>query len=58
MQTIQADKELATYLKGRRDEAIATLEVLEILTRLGHLDLKTSGILIDFLAKIDKRRNK
>lgn len=58
MQTIPADKELAAYLKGRRDEANATLQVLEIVRRLGYLDFDTCGILIDYLARIDKRGTK
>jgi len=55
MLTIHPDKELAAYLKGRRDEANETLRVLEIVRRLGYLDIETCGKIIDYLARIDKR---
>lgn len=55
MQTTPADNELAAYYKGRRDEANETLKVIDIVRRLGYLDFNTCGILIDYLARIDKR---
>jgi hypothetical protein len=54
MQT-QSDKELAAYLKGRRDEQSAILKQIENIRRLGFLDLTQCRLIIDNIVTIDQR---
>jgi hypothetical protein len=54
MQTL-SDKELAAYLKGRRDEQSAIIKELENIRRLGFLDLTQCRIILDNLSVIDQR---
>jgi hypothetical protein len=53
--TIQLDKNLATYNRGRRDEQIAIENLLEVLTLQGLLDPGTLNLLIEEIIKIDRR---
>jgi hypothetical protein len=57
MQQTQLDRELAAYLRGRRDEMKDTYQVLEVVRRLGFIDLDTAATIIDYLAKVDRRAN-
>jgi hypothetical protein len=53
--TIQLDKNLAPYNRGRRDEQIAIENLLEVLTLQGLLDPGTLNLLIEEIIKIDRR---
>jgi len=55
MPTTQLDKELAAYLRGRRDELNDVYRVLETVRRWGYLDIDTCSRIIDHLSKIDRR---
>jgi len=57
-QTIQLDKELASYNRGRRDEQKAIENVLEVLTIERLLDPATLNLLIEEITKIDRRRRR
>jgi hypothetical protein len=57
-QTIQLDKELASYNRGRRDEQKAIENVLEVLTIQRLLDPATLNLLIEEITKIDRRRRR
>jgi hypothetical protein len=57
-QTIQLDKELASYNRGRRDEQKAIENVLEVLTIQRLLDPATLNLLIEEITKIDRRARK
>jgi hypothetical protein len=57
-QTIQLDKELASYNRGRRDEQKAIENVLEVLTIQRLLDPATLNLLIEEITKIDRRPRK
>jgi hypothetical protein len=54
MQTL-SDKELAAYLKGRRDEQNAIIKELENIRRLGLIDLTQCRLIMDNLIVIDRR---
>jgi hypothetical protein len=53
--TILADKELALYNQGRRQEQKAVESTLEVLTLQGLLDPATLNLLIEEISKIDRR---
>jgi hypothetical protein len=53
--TIQLDKNLAAYNRGRRAEQIAIENLLEVLTLQGLLDPGTLNLLIGEIIKIDRR---
>jgi len=55
MPMTQLDKELAAYLRGRRDELNDVYKVLEIVRRYGFIDIDTCVKIIDHLSKIDRR---
>jgi hypothetical protein len=55
MPTTQLDKEIAAYIRGRRDELNDVYKVLEIVRRYGHIDLDTASIIIDYLSRVDRR---
>lgn len=55
MPTTQLDRELAAYLRGRRDELNDVYKVLEIVRRLGFIDVNTANSIIDHLARVDRR---
>ena len=57
-QTIQLDKELASYNRGRRDEQKAIENVLEVLTIQRLLDPATLNLLIEEITKVDRRPRK
>ncbi len=57
-QTIQLNKELASYNRGRRDEQKAIENVLEVLTIERLLDPATLNLLIEEITKIDRRPRK
>jgi hypothetical protein len=53
--TIQLDKNLDAYNRGRRDEQKAIENVLEVLTLQGLLDPATLNLLIEEIIKVDRR---
>jgi len=53
--TIQLDKALEGYNRGRRAEQIAIENLLEVLTLQGLLDPGTLNLLIGEIIKIDRR---
>ena len=53
--TIQLDKDLAAYNRGRRAEQIAIENVLEVLTIQQLLHPATLNLLIEEITKIDRR---
>jgi hypothetical protein len=55
MPTTQLDKEIEAYNRGRKAELNHTFQVLEVCRRLGHIDLETASIIIDYLQKVDRR---
>jgi len=55
MQGTQLDRELAAYLRGRRDEMNDVYQVLEVSRKLGYINLDTATNIIDLLARVDRR---
>jgi|688.fasta_scaffold1088234_3 hypothetical protein len=54
MQTL-SDKELAAYLKGRRDEQKAIIKELDNIRRLGLIELTQCKLILDNMSVIDQR---
>jgi hypothetical protein len=55
MPTTQLDRELAAYLRGRRDETKDIYNILERLRRLGLLELDQCSVIIDYMSRVDRR---
>ena len=49
------DDELRAYNKGRRDEELAIVSVIEKMHQVGYVSEDFMAILIDYMAKIDRR---
>lgn len=50
-----SDSQLTAYLHGRRDEQDDTVAVLEQMKELGYVSLDVFTIMIDYLARVDRR---
>lgn len=55
MPTTHLDNELAAYIRGRRDQTNDVYKALEVVRRLGYIDLNTASVIIDHIAHIDQR---
>jgi hypothetical protein len=49
------DDELKAYNKGRRDEQAAIVDLMERMNKVGYVSEDFMAILVDYLAKIDRR---
>jgi hypothetical protein len=47
--------ELKAYNKGRRDEELAIVSVIEKMHQVGYVSEDFMAILIDYMSKIDRR---
>jgi hypothetical protein len=47
--------ELKVYNKGRRDEELAIVSVIEKMHQVGYVSEDFMAILIDYMSKIDRR---
>jgi protein-arginine kinase len=58
MQMTLPDSSYAAYIKGRRDEQAATVNVMEYLRIQGLLDIATCQMILTDLDKVDRRIRK
>lgn len=49
------DRELAAYIRGRRDELNDVYKVLEIVRLHGFIDVDSCMKIIDYLSRVDRR---